>query len=63
MALNVERKGPVDLKSILPDEADPLRPLALRELVKVDMELRWRRRCNSFVLPSAYLSNLCDCLL
>jgi hypothetical protein len=36
------RKGPVDLKSILPDEADPLRPLALRELVKVDMELRWR---------------------
>jgi formylglycine-generating enzyme required for sulfatase activity len=37
------RKGPVDLKSILPDEADPLRPLALRELVKVDMELRWRK--------------------
>ena len=36
------RKGPVDLASILPDEADPLRPLALRELVKVDMELRWR---------------------
>jgi formylglycine-generating enzyme required for sulfatase activity len=35
--------GPVDLNTILPPEGDPLRSHVLPELVKVDMECRWRR--------------------
>src|SRR5260370_42209671 len=32
----------VDLGQFLPPEDDPLRPLALQELVKCDLEIRWR---------------------
>src|SRR4051794_40227787 len=35
--------GPVDLQALLPPADDPLRPLALAELIKVDMECRWTR--------------------
>jgi serine/threonine protein kinase len=33
----------VDLGALLPGPADPLRPAALRELIKTDLEIRWRR--------------------
>jgi hypothetical protein len=33
----------VELGRYLPPPADPLRPLALRELIKTDLEIRWRR--------------------
>lgn len=35
--------GTVDLVGLIPPEGDPLRRAALEELVKVDLECRWRR--------------------
>src|SRR3954470_20616028 len=35
--------APVDLTALLPAEDDPFRSVALIELIKVDMECRWRR--------------------
>src|SRR5438309_380003 len=36
-------KGTVDLNTLLPGPNDPLRPVVLYELVKIDMEFRWQR--------------------
>jgi serine/threonine protein kinase len=33
---------PVDLTEYLPPTGDPLRPMALNELIKTDLEIRWR---------------------
>jgi serine/threonine protein kinase/tetratricopeptide (TPR) repeat protein len=33
----------VDLNRFLPHPGDPLRPLVLRELIKTDLEIQWRR--------------------
>jgi serine/threonine protein kinase len=38
--------GPVDLTEFLPPQGDPLRPVALQELIKTDLEIRWRHRQN-----------------
>lgn len=38
-----KKGGPVDLTAFLPQADNPLRRPALQELVKVDMECRWRR--------------------
>jgi serine/threonine protein kinase len=37
------RAASVRLESLLPSIDDPLRPAALQELVKTDLEIRWRR--------------------
>src|SRR5207244_3949582 len=38
--------GEADLCRLLPTDGDPLRPNALLELIKTEMEIRWRRHCG-----------------
>jgi serine/threonine protein kinase len=47
------RKNDANLEEFLPTERDPLRPLALQELIKTDLELRWRK--GEQVLLESYL--------
>src|SRR3954466_10420250 len=37
------QEGTVALAGFLPPPGDPLRPVALHELIKTDLEIRWRR--------------------
>ena len=50
---NVASEDAIDLKAYLPGAEDPLRPVALQELIKADLEIRWRRgltaRIESYV--------------
>jgi serine/threonine protein kinase len=40
---------PPDLRAYLPPASDPQRPSILRELVRVDLEMRWSRRLPAFL--------------
>jgi hypothetical protein len=44
-----QRSGPVSLAGFLPPAGDRIRPLALRELIKSDLELRWEQRLGIFL--------------
>jgi serine/threonine protein kinase len=44
-----EGNGPVDLACFLPPPESPLRASVLRELIKTDLEMRWRARCPEFL--------------
>ena len=50
---NVASEDAIDLKAYLPGSEDSLRPVALQELIKADLEIRWRRgltaRIESYV--------------
>jgi hypothetical protein len=39
-------QGPVPLHSFIPTPSDPLRAAVLHELIKTDLEIRWRRDLN-----------------
>ena len=41
-----KEKGDADLGSLLPPAGDPLRQSALVELIKTELEIRWRQRCG-----------------
>jgi hypothetical protein len=40
---NVDNEDAIDLRAYLPPVEDPLRPVALSELIKAELEIRWRR--------------------
>jgi serine/threonine protein kinase len=42
-----ERGQPVDLNELLPPPGDPKRLLYLEELIRTDLEIRWRRRIET----------------
>src|SRR5579859_5929668 len=44
-----------DLGAYLPPASDPLRPTAVRELVSLDLEIRWRRKLPTIL--EDYLRN------
>ena len=44
-----------DLRTYLPPASDPRRPAAIRELVSVDLEIRWRRKLPTTL--EAYIRN------
>jgi hypothetical protein len=51
---NVGSEDAIDLKAYLPPVEDPLRSVALQELIKVELEIRWRR--GQTVRIESYLS-------
>jgi hypothetical protein len=51
---NVGSEDAIDLKAYLPPAEDPLRPVALQELIKAELEIRWRR--GQTVHIESYLS-------
>jgi hypothetical protein len=52
---NVGSGDAIDLKGYLPATEDPLRPVALQELIKAELEIRWRR--GQTVRIESYLSD------
>ena len=62
---NVASEDAIDLKAYLPGAEDPLRPVALQELIKADLEIRWRRgltaraRAIAFAAASVSPENQC----
>lgn len=58
---NVGSEDAIDMKAYLPPVEDPLRPVALSELIKAELEIRWRR--GQTVRIESYLNDFPELLV